>query len=113
MGDLHRIINSDEIQSVLNARKEGSTKFTPKKNPLVNADAMNKLNPGHIHRKTVAKQAMTEGTREHALLLRQRAKRALQKKKVAPLSKTFFNKLKESYVSAAPEVSDVEGEDSD
>lgn len=43
--DLTRIINSDEIQSVVNAPKESCTLKTQKLNPLKNLGAMLKLNP--------------------------------------------------------------------
>lgn len=47
--DLARLINSDEIQSVVNAPKEPTHKHVLKKNPLKNLEAMIKLNPYHAH----------------------------------------------------------------
>jgi len=45
--DLSKIINSEEIQSVLRPAREGMVKVCrQKKNPLKSPDAMNKLNPG-------------------------------------------------------------------
>jgi len=44
--DLHRIINSDEVQSVLRAKKT-NTKIHRKKNALRNLGVMHKLNPFH------------------------------------------------------------------
>lgn len=45
-GDLARIINSDEIQSVVKPAKSAGPKHGPlKKNPLRNLGAMIKLNP--------------------------------------------------------------------
>ena len=43
--DLSRIINSDEVQSVVNAPKQGSVPRGLKKNPLRNKSAMAELNP--------------------------------------------------------------------
>jgi len=43
--DLNRIINSDEIQSIVLAPKDGRTIRPLKKNPLKNLGAMLKLNP--------------------------------------------------------------------
>jgi large subunit ribosomal protein L4e len=43
--DLNRIINSDEIQSIVNAPKTNNTRAPLKKNPLKNFGAMMKLNP--------------------------------------------------------------------
>ncbi|KAI9021340.1 ribosomal protein L4 domain-containing protein [Hyaloraphidium curvatum] len=47
MPDLDRIINSDEVQSVLNPAKEKHTKrpFTQRKNPLRNVGVLARLNP--------------------------------------------------------------------
>jgi len=43
--DLARIINSDEIQSVVNPAKKGAMTKKVKKNPLKNVEEMEKLNP--------------------------------------------------------------------
>lgn len=43
--DLHRLINSDEIQSVVNPPKEGSKPAQKRSNPLRRNDVMQKLNP--------------------------------------------------------------------
>jgi len=43
--DLARIINSDEIQSVVNPAKRANRRWLRKKNPLDNAKALEKLNP--------------------------------------------------------------------
>lgn len=44
--DVTRLINSDEVQSVVNAPKSGGAKhYALKKNPLKNLGAMVKLNP--------------------------------------------------------------------
>mmetsp|Transcript_22353 Transcript_22353/g.46966 ORF Transcript_22353/g.46966 Transcript_22353/m.46966 type:complete len:378 (+) Transcript_22353:119-1252(+) len=43
--DLSRLINSDEVQSVVKAPKTGTKKHAMKKNPLKNFTTMKKLNP--------------------------------------------------------------------
>merc|ERR1711907_524756 len=43
--DLSRLINSDEVQSVVNAPKAATKKHAMKKNPLKNFTTMKKLNP--------------------------------------------------------------------
>ena len=43
--DLARIVNSDEIQSILNPAKPATKKFARKANPLRNVDALEKLDP--------------------------------------------------------------------
>ena len=52
--DLARIINSDEIQSVLNAKKEGKRVPKLKKNPLKNFGVMMRLNPYAMQQKRIA-----------------------------------------------------------
>jgi len=43
--DISRLINSDEVQSVVNAPKEATKKHVLKRNPLKNFTTMKKLNP--------------------------------------------------------------------
>ena len=45
--DLARIINSDEVQSVIRAAKPNGRKYVLKRNPLRNRQTMLKLNPYH------------------------------------------------------------------
>ena len=45
MSDLSRIINSDEVQSVVRPVKPRSRRATIKKNPLKNSAIMSRLNP--------------------------------------------------------------------
>ena len=45
MPDLARLINSDEIQSVIRAAKPRARRATIKKNPLKNSAIMARLNP--------------------------------------------------------------------
>merc|ERR1711976_975017 len=53
--DVARLINSDEVQSVVNMPKTGPKPAPLKKNPLKNLGAMIKLNP---YAKVARKQAM-------------------------------------------------------
>jgi large subunit ribosomal protein L4e len=51
-GDLGRIINSNEVQSIVRpARKDQVIHIKNKKNPLKNANLMAKLNPNDALRK--------------------------------------------------------------
>jgi len=60
--DLSRLINSDEVQSVVNAPKEGTKPSVLKCNPLKNKKAMAKLNPAAdgIRKRNAAKQLAAE-----------------------------------------------------
>ena len=53
--DITRIINSDEIQSVVRAKRTGSKRTGQKKNPLTNLNALLKINP---YAKTMKRQAI-------------------------------------------------------
>ena len=63
--DLARLINSDEIQSVVNAPKAPKMGKTLKKNPLKNLGAMLKLNP---YAKTVRRQELAMAVRSSHML---------------------------------------------
>ena len=64
--DLARLINSDEVQSVVNAPKAPKSGSTLKKNPLRNLGAMLKLNP---YAKTLRRREMSQAVRAFADLL--------------------------------------------
>jgi len=53
--DITRIINSDEVQSVVRAKRTGTKKTGQKKNPLTNLNALLKINP---YAKTMKRQAI-------------------------------------------------------
>jgi len=71
--DLSRVINSDEIQSVVRAPKEAGRSAPLKKNPLKNLGAMIKLNP---YAKTMRRmQLLAEGKQADTRAERLKAKR--------------------------------------
>jgi len=55
--DLARIINSDEIQSVLNPAMRPPRRLLPKKNPLKNINALDKLDPYAAEKKRAQQRA--------------------------------------------------------
>merc|ERR1719329_1230642 len=57
--DIARIINSDEVQSVLRAKLEA-----PKKHALKVKAVMEKLNPGSTEKRQQRKKACEKGTQE-------------------------------------------------
>lgn len=62
--DLSRLINSDEVQKVVNPAKEGNKRTLRKKNPLKNLGVMVKLNPyalAHRRAELRAAKARAEG----------------------------------------------------
>lgn len=64
--DLARVINSDEIQSVVNAPKLPKKGSILKKNPLKNLGAMLKLNP---YSKTIRRMELANAVRPSQPLL--------------------------------------------
>jgi len=90
--DLSRLINSDEIQSVVNAPKTCAKKVPLKRNPLKNFTMMKKLNPYAKTAKALAEKVRGK-TKEQALA----------KKRTKDVGKKFY-----AQISAD---SDYQGED--
>jgi len=89
--DLARLINSDEIQSILNAPKETSSVKKVKVNPLRNKRVMEELNP-YVRTMRELEQKQQE-ERKAARASRVKAARADKERKVA--SKAFYEKANE------------------
>jgi len=85
--DLSRLINSDEIQSIVNPPKEGKTRaHAPlKRNPLKNKAAMERLNPYEKVRKEM--QAKAEAAQSAA-----KAKKVAGKR--GAVGEKFYNQMK-------------------
>merc|ERR1711976_982379 len=66
--DVSRIINSDEVQSVLRPKLEAPKKFAVKKNPLKNPMVMARLNPGVMKKKELRRKSHEKGTAEEGLV---------------------------------------------
>lgn len=63
--DVGRLINSDEVQSVLKAKKDGDTTHSRKRNALRNKKVMNKLSPfTKIARKNANGKKATKGDKQ-------------------------------------------------
>merc|ERR1711957_186049 len=65
--DVARIINSDEVQSVLKPKLDAPKKAGLKKNALVNKMTMARLNPGALQKKAARKSAHAKDTAEGKL----------------------------------------------
>mmetsp|Transcript_66120 Transcript_66120/g.187792 ORF Transcript_66120/g.187792 Transcript_66120/m.187792 type:complete len:409 (+) Transcript_66120:111-1337(+) len=99
--DLARLINSEEVQSVLRPKLEAPKKALRKKNPLVNKAVMARLNPGVLKRKALATAARTAGTPEHeAVQEKKKARIAASKvhnKEHKKGDSTFYKKLMRAF----------------
>ena len=84
--DLARVINSDEVQSVVNAPKQNPMKYVLKRNPLRNRATMLKLNPYHAVIAAAEAQQRTAGAKRKAdgkITAAKKAKYAMGKKMAA------------------------------
>lgn len=75
--DLARLINSDEIQSVVNPAKSPAAPYAPKANPLKSVEALEKLDPFAANKRRMAAQAEKDRAANKAALLKK--KRAAHK----------------------------------
>lgn len=87
--DLARLINSDEIQTVLRAPKSSTGRHAPlKKNPLKNLGAMLKLNPyAKVARRIAATSSTKNAAKRAAKLAQLAAGKAVGPKKSAEVKK--------------------------
>merc|ERR1719152_997347 len=95
--DVARIINSDEVQSVLRPKLEAPKRFAVKKNPLKNPMVMARLNPGVLQRRALRKRAAEKGTKEHELVQKRAKVTRESAKKHNKDSKLFYKILMQAF----------------
>lgn len=86
--DLTRIINSDEIQSVINPAKETSRVYLPKRNPLKSLEAMEILNPYAADCRRAEKRALE--TRDPKEAAAKKKLKAEKRAKIIEANKGFY-----------------------
>merc|ERR1719329_2110985 len=91
--DVARIINSDEIQSVLKPKLDAPKSDGRKRNALKNKMTMARLNPGVLQKKLARKSAHTKDTAEHKLVQ--------DNKKHKSGDATFYKTLMKAFESKA------------
>merc|ERR1739848_622829 len=110
--DVARIINSDEVQSVLKPKLEPPKKFGAKTNPLKNKMVMARLNPGILQKKLARKSANEKGTKENELVQsKKKARTAASKahnKEHKSGDETFYKTLMKAFETKANEKKDNE-----
>merc|ERR1719284_1389905 len=106
--DVARIINSDEIQSVVRPKLEAPKGHAVKKNALTNPMVMARLNPGVLQRRKQLKRAAIEGTQEYAAALKRAKKIDDNAKKSHKGSKEFYKKMMTAFESARAKGADEE-----
>ena len=91
--DLARLINSDEIQSVVNPAKTEVRKYAPKRNPLRNIEALEALDPYAAEaRRAAARATAARAVSKDALIAKKRATRTA-KKAFAAQGKVYYSKV--------------------
>merc|ERR1719183_2763971 len=105
--DLSRIINSDEVQSVLRPKLEAPKKFAVKKNPLKNPMVMARLNPGVMKKKELRRKSHEKGTAEQGLVqTKKKARLGASKahnKEHKTGDETFYKTLMKAFTDKAAE----------
>jgi len=92
-GDLARIINSDEVQSVLNPAKGANKRYLRKKNPLKSIKALAKLDPYAAAARASETRAMEARKGKKEELLKKRRESSKNKKQFKAQGKAFYAKV--------------------
>jgi len=110
--DVARIINSDEIQSVLRPKLEAPKKFAVKKNPLKNPMVMARLNPGIMKKRELRKASHQKGSAEGKILATKRTARVKaskeHNKKFKKGDETFYKSIMKAFEAKAAEANKKE-----
>jgi len=99
--DVARIINSDEVQSVVTPAKAAPKMYGKKKNCLKNKKAMFKVNPAAKTKSSLLKRSLTAGTKENESMKKKKAKTAAETKKHHKASSVFYSKMMAAYAAAS------------
>merc|ERR1712216_223330 len=91
--DLARIINSDEIQSVLNPAKRANKKYLRKKNPLTSIKALAKLDPYAAAARESEQRAEAARKNNRAATLAKKRDVAKSKRAFKAQGKAFYEKV--------------------
>jgi len=91
--DIARIINSDEIQSVLQPAKMTPSAPRQRKNALKNRNVLARLCPGVLAQKKVAALAHVKGSVVQKKIAALKVKKSEKAKKVKGANKTYFKNL--------------------
>jgi len=112
--DVARIINSDEVQSVLKPKLDAPKKAGLKKNALVNKMTMARLNPGALQKKAARKSAHAKDTAEGKLVQGKKKDRLAaskaHNKKFKTGDATFYRTLMKAFEAKATKEDTEEAE---
>lgn len=91
--DVARIINSDEVQSVVNPAKPGQKDYLKKANPLRNIDALEKLDAYAAAKRRSEAKASEARAAKKAEILAEKRKIRKDKKQYKAQGKAFYEKV--------------------
>jgi len=91
--DLARIINSDEVQSVLNPAKRANKKYLRKKNPLTSIKALAKLDPYAAAARASEQRAEAARKDTKAATLKKKRESAKSKKQFKAQGQAYYEKV--------------------
>eukprot|EP00541_Cyclophora_tenuis_P016869 CAMPEP_0116542398 /NCGR_PEP_ID=MMETSP0397-20121206/997_1 /TAXON_ID=216820 /ORGANISM="Cyclophora tenuis, Strain ECT3854" /LENGTH=341 /DNA_ID=CAMNT_0004066409 /DNA_START=141 /DNA_END=1166 /DNA_ORIENTATION=+ len=91
--DVARIINSDEVQSVVRAAKLPNKKYTPKANPLRSIEALEKLDPYRAEARRAESRALAERIKNKEATLAKKRKAKADRQKYKAAGKAYFEKV--------------------
>jgi large subunit ribosomal protein L4e len=91
--DVARIINSDEIQSILNPAKAGQKAHIPKANPLRNIEALEKLDPYAAEKRRAQARVEESRAEKKAEILKKKRDVRTSRKQFKAQSKAYYEKV--------------------
>uniref|UniRef100_A0A7S2YM03 Large ribosomal subunit protein uL4 n=1 Tax=Entomoneis paludosa TaxID=265537 RepID=A0A7S2YM03_9STRA len=91
--DIARIINSDEVQSVVNAVKPGQKTYAPKRNAVKNTDALEALDPYAAAKKRQAAELDAARASKKDELMKKKREQRKSKKQFKEQGKAFYEKV--------------------
>merc|ERR1711971_545326 len=100
--DIGRIINSNEVQSVLKAKLQPKLAVRQRKNPLKNASVLGRMCPWAATQKKINRLAHVKGSKVAVSIAKKKAVVIKAKKAYKKNSKQFFAELLAAHKVVAP-----------
>lgn len=101
--DIARIINSDEVQSVVRPAKRGPPKRKQHKNLLTNQAVLFRVNPAAKNLKKNARLMQIEGTRPHSIIQKKKAQKRAERKEHRKQGKLYMKTIRQAFDDKAAE----------
>jgi len=108
--DIARLINSNEIQSVLVAKKAPKTLLRQRKNPLTNMSVLGRMSPWMLTMKKLGRMAHLKGTKVQKMIEKKVKKNREASKKWGKKSKAFYKQLQDAHTLAPKPAAQAAGD---